>query len=129
MKSVIFFDGVCNLCNGFIDFVLRNDKNNKFSIASLQGKTAAKFLPPKDLKILNSIVLLEDGKLYYKSEAVLKIVTSMNQSWKPLAVLNWIPEVLRDFVYDLTAENRYRLFGKRDSCRLPTPEEKERFLE
>ncbi len=129
MKPIIFFDGVCNLCNRFIDFVVRHDREKKYFIASLQGKTAAQLLSSQDLKTLSSIVLLEGENLYYKSEAVIRIISGLGGAWNGFNVLKLFPLGLRDYAYELTAKNRYRLFGKRDSCRLPDPEEKTRFLE
>ncbi len=129
MKRIIFFDGVCSLCNGFVDFILERDKKHLFSFASLQGEHAKLKLNKQDLG-LGSVVLSEDDKTYYKSTAVLRIFFALGGGWTMLSLtLSVIPVFLRDKVYDQIAKNRYRLFGKHDSCRLPTQDEKAYFLD
>ena len=129
MKRIIFFDGVCSLCNGFIDFILKRDQKNAFEFSSLQSQFAAKNLP-KQNQGLDSIVLLEDQKVYTNSTAVLRILFEIGGGWNLFAVLTSIlPVWFRDVIYRFIAKNRYRLFGKRDTCRLPTAAEKKRFLE
>lgn len=125
---IIYFDGVCTLCNAFIDFVVIRDTQNLFYIASLQGQTAKNNLPPQDLS-LASVVYAEEGKIYKKSDAVLAIFRHLGWGYKTLAFFGAIvPRFIRDWVYNLIAKNRYQMFGKRDTCRLPTPEEKKKFL-
>ncbi|MBC7465436.1 MAG: thiol-disulfide oxidoreductase DCC family protein [Bdellovibrio sp.] len=129
MKRIIFFDGVCSLCNGFIDFILKRDQKKAFEFSSLQSQFARKILPPQNLS-LDSIVLLEDQKVYTNSTAVLRILFEIGGGWNLFAVLaSILPVWLRDRIYQTIARNRYKLFGKKDTCRLPSPEEKNRFLE
>lgn len=129
-QSIILFDGVCNLCNSSINFVIDRDRG-RYRFASLQSDVAKKILKNSsvDPGQLDSIVLVEDGEVFKKSTAALKISTQLNGLWPVLGVFRILPTRLRDFFYDLIARNRYRWFGKRDSCRIPTPELKDRFLD
>ena len=130
-KNSIFFDGVCGLCNRFIDFVIERDSKRNFYYAPLQGTIAQKHLTPElALKPESVVYLSSDGKLYLKSSAVLKLLRKIGGSWAVLATLATIfPTFLSDCIYDLVAQNRYRIFGKRDTCRLPTAKEKAFFLD
>jgi predicted DCC family thiol-disulfide oxidoreductase YuxK len=127
-KKIIFFDGVCGLCNGFVDFVMAVDKNKQFFFSPLQSDFAKSHLPEKATKNLNSVVLLINGKQYSKSDAVLKILNEIGGLWKLSSIGKILPMKVRDFAYDLVAKNRYQIFGKKDSCRLPTAEERTRFI-
>lgn len=127
-RQIIFFDGVCNLCNAFVDFLIRRDKDQIFSFAPLQGETARHKLPDGQPARLSSVVLWNQGQILEKSDAALMILQQLGGPWWFMRVFWILPSFLRDFVYDLIAANRYRLFGKRETCRLPTPEEKARFL-
>jgi len=124
--QIIFFDGVCNLCNGFVDFVMRFDRHHQFQFASLQGETAKKLLPEKFHQELSTVVLLKDGKVNTKATAVLLVLQELGAVWKFFWIFNYFP--FKDFFYNLIAKNRYCLFGKRKSCRLPTDEEAHLFL-
>ena len=129
MQRIIFFDGMCLLCNSFINYVFNNDKNRYFKYASLQSKTAAQLLPISDLG-LDTVVYIEDNKTYKQSTAVLRIMFHLGGFWSILSVvLAAIPTTIRDFFYNIVAKNRYHIFGKTDICRLPTAEEKAYFLE
>ncbi|QDK38092.1 thiol-disulfide oxidoreductase [Bdellovibrio sp. NC01] len=129
MRNVVFFDGICHLCNGFVDAVIIRDKQHSYLFAPLQGTTAEELLPEKDRTDLNSVVYYEAGKLYYRSAAILKILSGLGGIYK-LAVIGWIiPGPLRDILYNLIAKNRYAWFGQRDFCRLPTKEERSYLLE
>lgn len=129
MRNVVFFDGICHLCNGFVDAVIIRDKKHSFLFAPLQGTTAEELLPEKDRTDLNSVVYYESGKLYYRSAAILKILSGLGGIYK-LSALGWvIPAPLRDVLYNLIAKNRYSWFGQRDFCRLPTKEERSYLLE
>ena len=127
-RQIIFFDGVCNLCNGFVDFLISRDKEQAFLFAPLQGETArlrlAADLPAK----LNSVVLWNQGQILEKSDAALMILQQLGGIWWLSRVFWIVPAFLRDMIYDLVAANRYRLFGRRETCRLPTAAEKARFL-
>lgn len=128
--KIILFDGVCNLCNSSVNFIIDRDKNNKFKFAALQSDTGQRLLEKFSLNAseFDSVILIDDNKFYTKSTAALKIAKEFPSFWKFLYVLIIIPAPLRNVFYDLVAKNRYRLFGKKDSCRMPTPELKEKFL-
>ena len=129
MQRIIFFDGVCPLCNGFVDFVIKRDKQHQFYFSSLQSEQAQKLLPKQD-QGLNSVILVEGEGIFRKSKAALRILFYLGGWWTVLSVmLSVFPLVLRDSVYDLIAKYRYRFFGKFESCRLPKYEEKPYFLE
>lgn len=129
-KPIIFFDGVCGLCNYFLDFVLRKDKDHKFYYAPLQGEAAKKYLPELDENTEEwTMFLLDEDGLHERSTASLKIFEKLGRAWGTLGVLLYVPKFIRNPVYKFIAKNRYKWFGKRDTCRLPNPEEKERFLE
>ena len=131
-KKLILFDGVCNLCNNSINFVIRKDKKNQFLFAPLQGELGEKFIRERNIDTAktDSIILLEPGKAYYvKSSAALKIGQSFGGAWKMLAIFEWIPTSISDFFYDIIAKNRYRWFGRMDNCMIPTPELKAKFLD
>ncbi|GAA5035871.1 hypothetical protein GCM10011506_31650 [Marivirga lumbricoides] len=125
---IIFFDGVCNLCNGAVNFVIDRDPKAKFKLAPLQSDIAAKYLKEEQLDNLNSIALFEEGKIYQKSSAALRIAKKLTGAWPLLYGLIIIPPFMRDFFYDLVAKNRYKWFGKQETCRMPTPDIKTRFL-
>ncbi len=126
---IIFFDGYCGLCNGFIDFVMERDKKKVFRYATLQGKTAARLLQKEDIENLDSVVLFIDEKTYKKSKAVFRVFTELGGGWKTLLVFDFLPLGLKNFGYDLVAKYRYSLFGKREVCRLPSREERTYFLD
>jgi len=129
--AVILFDGVCNLCNGFVQFVIKYDSTKNFKFAALQSKAGksllSEFYPDTD-KLPDSVVLIEDQKIYYKSEAALKILAKLKPPFKYLAYFKYFPLWLRDPVYDFVAGNRYAWFGKKDSCMVPEPDLQSRFL-
>lgn len=128
-KPILFFDGVCGLCNHFVDFLFIEDSQNIFMVATLQGKTAKKHLSPEDYENLESVIVVDDGTKYKKSEAVLKTLFLIGGFWRLLVILKVFPQSFRDAIYGMIVKNRYRLFGKKESCRLPTSEERQRFLE
>ena len=129
-KAIIFFDGVCNLCNTSVQFVVARDKINFFKFAALQSEFAKKKLAEFniDLKKSNSVFLLEDGKLYSKSSAALRITKRLGAAWPILSGFLLVPPFIRNGIYSFVAKNRYKWFGKQDSCWIPTPELKSRFL-
>lgn len=128
-KPIIFFDGVCGLCNRAVDFLIRRDKNRLFRFAPLQGKTASIVLPSALLDQPETIVCKNGDVLYYKSNAILHILIQIGGGWKLAVLLYVIPKFIRDLCYDMVAHNRYKVFGKKESCRLPSPEEREVFLD
>lgn len=129
-NPVIFFDGVCNLCNASVNFIIKRDKKKLFRFSSLQSDFASKALPESLTKEaeLQSLVLLKDGILV-KSTAALTIARELSGLWPILYVFIVIPRFIRHFIYDLIAKNRYNWFGKKDQCMIPTPELKERFVD
>ena len=130
-SAVIFFDGVCNLCNASVRFVIARDPRRYFRFASLQSDAALRILPGRghDPALLSSVVLLEGGRLYERSTAALRIARHLRGPWPALSLLLVIPRPLRDFAYDRVANNRYRWFGRQDSCMVPTPALRDRFVE
>ncbi len=126
--KVIFFDGYCGLCNGFVDFVMKIDKAGVFKFSPLQSDFAKANLKLEDIQQLKSVVVLIDGKTFRKAQAVMKVFAQLQGGWKALSTLGLLPSGILNLGYDLVAENRYRLFGKRETCRLPTPEERTRFI-
>lgn len=128
MKVIVFFDGYCNLCNRSVDFLIRRDPKKRFFFAPLQGETARSHLDSALLRNTDTVVLWVDGAVYTRSEAALRALALMGFPWSLLAVFRIVPRGLRDAVYNFIAERRLRWFGKRSNCRLPSEEEKERFL-
>ena len=128
---IILFDGVCNLCNSTVNFVIKRDKNSTFRFAHLQSETARSLLEKHQLdgKGVDSIVYIENDRVYIKSIAVLKILRHLKQPYPLLYIFIIIPPFMRNAAYNLIAKNRYKWFGKSDNCIVPTVELKERFLE
>lgn len=127
--SIIFFDGECLLCNGFVDLMLAIDRVGIFAMAPLQGQTAQALLPPLPKAAEDwSMYYLEHGTLYSQSDAALAVMARLGGLW---SILSWgriIPRPLRNRLYRLIARNRYRWFGRRATCRMPNPQEQARFL-
>jgi len=130
-QPVILFDGVCNLCNGFVQFIIKQDPLGKFKFASLQSAYAKKKLDGIGINKTNfdTVVFLSEGRIYTKSTAALKIAKHLGNGWALTYPLIFLPQFLRDSLYNLIARNRYKWFGKQESCMLPSPELKNRFLE
>ena len=127
---IILFDGVCNFCNGAINFILRQDKQGVFRFAPLQSAKGQELLRQFDLpqQSFDSFILLDEGKVYKSSSAGLRLYNKLPWYWKWTQVFWIVPQFVRDAVYDAIARNRYRWFGKKDQCMVPTPEIKSRFL-
>ena len=129
-KKIILFDGVCNLCNRTIQTIIKNDKNDVFRFAPLQSDIGLQIVNERgiDTKNLDSVVLIEPGVAYYnKSTAAIEIAKHLKKySW--LRFFKPLPEGFRDLVYDFIANNRYKWFGKKESCMIPTPELQNLFL-
>ena len=131
-KKIILFDGICNLCNSAVQYIIKRDKDDEFRFATLQGEIGQQLINERniDTSKLDSIILIEPGIAYYsKSTAALKISQSFGGFWKMAYVLKLIPRQLRDIVYDWIARNRYGWYGKKEKCMVPTPELKAKFLE
>jgi predicted DCC family thiol-disulfide oxidoreductase YuxK len=128
---VLLFDGVCNLCNGVVQWLVPRDPEGRIRYAPLQSDVGARLLGrcglPDDQ--LESVVLVEGGDCYTKSEAALRVASHLETPARHLALFRVVPRVLRDAVYDLVADYRYRVFGRRDQCMVPTPDLRDRFLE
>ena len=131
-KFIILFDGVCNLCNTSVNFIIKKDKKNKFMFTSLQSDVAKKLLLQFNSKIndnnLDSIVLIKQNKIYYKSTAALIIGKELKFPYNLSFLFIIIPKFIRDFIYDVIAKNRYKWFGKKDTCIIPSEDELNRFL-
>jgi predicted DCC family thiol-disulfide oxidoreductase YuxK len=130
--SVVFFDGVCNLCNGTVQFLIDRDKRELLRFAPLQSEAAKAMLEGRDLdrtrESLDSVLLLEGDTLYARSDAALRIARRLSGAWPVLYVLILVPRFLRDAIYDFIARRRYRWFGRTEACRVPTPALRARFL-
>jgi predicted DCC family thiol-disulfide oxidoreductase YuxK len=127
---LVLFDGMCKLCSGFIRYVLKLDKNNVFRFGLLQSDNVRNMLRKYEMNIsgLTSIVLLEGERITVESDAVLKIARNLGGAWSLIYLFIIIPKVIRDSVYRIIARNRYRLFGKRDACMIPSSEVLDKFI-
>jgi predicted DCC family thiol-disulfide oxidoreductase YuxK len=130
-KKIILFDGVCNLCNRSVQFIIRRDKKKKFLFGSLQGKFGQEILKKYNLPADNfsSFMLLENEKLYTRSTAALRMLKHLGRGWQLMYGFIILPGFIRDSVYNWIAKNRYKWYGKRDECMVPAPELRERFLD
>jgi predicted DCC family thiol-disulfide oxidoreductase YuxK len=128
---VILFDGICNLCNRSVQFVIKRDKRKIFRFAPLQGKYGQQLLKKFqiDSTDLNSFVLVEGDRVYRRSSAALRVSRQLAGGWKLLYGLMIIPPFIRNGVYNLIARNRYKWFGKKNECMIPTPDLKSRFFD
>lgn len=128
-NPVIFFDGVCNLCNASVQFAIEHDKKNDFRFTALQGEYAKTILPKYNLDLtkIDSIILIENNRLYTKSSAALRIAKRLSGLWPMLYAFIIIPKFIRDWFYDIIAKNRYKWWGMQENCWVPTPELKEKF--
>lgn len=129
-RPVLLFDGVCKLCNGFINFVLDRDPGGDFLFGALQSDAAEPYLNAANIDpdVTDSMVLIEDGEAHRRSTAFLRTMSHLTFPWPLLFALVVVPRSFRDFVYRQIAEHRYEWFGKRTQCRSPTPERREQFL-
>ncbi len=129
--SIILFDGVCNFCNYWVNFIIKRDKKKQFRFASLQSETAKKLLAnyQYDKQDLDTVILIENGKVYTHSTAALRICKKLNGAWPLLYGLIIFPRFIRDWQYKFVAKRRYAWFGKSETCRIPSPEEKQLFLD
>lgn len=130
-EPVILFDGVCNLCNGIVRFVLKNEKNNHFKFAALQSKTGQRLLEQYSVKLfeLETLVLIQNGKVFTRSDAALAIAASLRFPFHWVTIFSILPKKFRDRLYDWIAAHRYQFFGKQKECMVPKPEWRSRFLE
>ena len=130
-RPIMIFDGDCAFCSKAVQFIIKRDPNSKFSFASLQSQTGRELLTKYDLPEddLNTFVYIRDGKAYTKSTAGLLILKELGGGWGVISTFIIVPKALRDFFYDLLATSRYKIFGKQDTCMIPSPQIKNRFLE
>jgi predicted DCC family thiol-disulfide oxidoreductase YuxK len=129
MSSTVFFDGVCGLCNASVDFILRHDRRGAFQLSPLQGTTAQSLLPESLRERLDTLVLRTESGTFIRSAAVVRILWGLGGLWAVAGWLLWlIPKPLRDWGYRIVSANRIRWFGAKETCRIPTPEERDRFL-
>lgn len=130
-QDILLFDGVCNLCNSAVNFVIDHDPNGIFKFAALQSNFGQKKLKELNLnpEDFDSIVLLSDNKIFVKSTAALKVAKRLSGLWPMLYGYIIIPAFIRDAAYNFVAKNRYRIWGRTNQCRIPSPELKQRFIE
>jgi predicted DCC family thiol-disulfide oxidoreductase YuxK len=128
--SIVLFDGVCNFCNGSVNFIINHDSQNRFKFATLQSKAAQNLLREHgiDSDEIDSIVLIENNKAFTHSTAALRIVRNLDGAWRVFGAFLFVPSFVRDFFYKIFARYRYNLFGKTEICMAPTPELLTRFL-
>jgi predicted DCC family thiol-disulfide oxidoreductase YuxK len=132
VSAVVLFDGVCNLCSGSVRFIVERDRDAYFQFASLQSDVGRRLLAEQGLPVPEgdpaSIILIENGHLYDRSTAILRIARKLHGIWKAGWAFVIVPRPIRDLVYGFIAKRRYRWFGKKDACMVPTPELRARFL-
>ncbi len=131
-KKIILFDGVCNLCNSSVQFVIKRDKKDIFRFSSLQSAAGQKLAKERGINTteIDSIILIEPQIAYYtKSDAALMIAKSLSGGWSILGIFMGLPKGFRDTIYDWVARNRYQWFGRKDNCMIPTKAEKGKFLD
>jgi predicted DCC family thiol-disulfide oxidoreductase YuxK len=131
MASLVLFDGACNLCNGFVQFVVARDPGGRFQFGALQSASARRVLELHDTPapLPDAIVLVDDGQLFTRSTAALRIARRLTFPWPLAYAFIAVPRPLRDWIYDLIARHRYRWFGTRDHCMVPTPALRSRFID
>ncbi|KEZ47796.1 thiol-disulfide oxidoreductase DCC family protein [Metabacillus indicus] len=129
-NKILLFDGVCNFCDGTVQFVLKHDKKEVFSFASLQSEAGQSLLRKHGLPLedYDSFVYLDEGKVHTKSTAALRVLKELGGIYRALYLLIAIPKPIRDAVYMMIAKNRYKWFGKKDACTLPSKDVRKRFL-
>jgi len=128
-STILFFDGVCSLCNGWVDWVIQNETKHTLHFASLQGSTAQALLTAHDRESLETLIVLHEEQKFVRSAAVIFVLEKIGGVYGALAwVLKIIPLSIRDRGYQFVARHRYQWFGKRNTCRLPTPQEKDLLL-
>ena len=129
-EGILLFDGVCNLCNRSVQFIIKRDPKNYFRFAALQSEQGQLLLEQHGIPpdVIDTIVLVENSKTYTQSTAALRIARKLNRLWFLLYIFIIIPPFIRNPIYRFISRNRYKWFGKKDSCMMPDPELKSRFL-
>lgn len=130
-EKILFFDGVCNLCNGIVSFVIKRNRKGNIKFCPLQSDHARLVLQKFELEpeVIETFVLLEYDSIYLKSDAALRLFKSLDGLWSVLYIFKILPKTFRDCIYDIIAGRRYMLFGKKEQCMVPTPEIKKRFID
>lgn len=128
--KIILFDGICNFCNYWVNFIIDHDEQNHFKFAALQSEKGRELLDRFNLPNddFDSFILISQNNVYKKSSAAFQIAKQLSGWPRIFAPLRFLPRTFTDFIYDLTSRNRYKIFGKKDACRIPTPEERSKFL-
>ncbi|MDE5413452.1 thiol-disulfide oxidoreductase DCC family protein [Alkalihalobacterium chitinilyticum] len=130
MGGIVLFDGVCNFCHHSVQFILKRDKRGYFKFASLQSDIGKRLLDQYHLPHdMSTFVLIDNDKPFIKSSAALRVCKYLDGFWRFMVIFRFIPTPIRNIVYNFIAQNRYRWFGQRESCMLPTPEQRKRFLD
>lgn len=129
-KKIILFDGVCNYCNNKVNFIIKNDQDDSFRFVAIQSETGQKIITYLGIdSALDSIILYEPGYAYFiKSEAVFRIIKQLSSSVKLLLLFNFIPRSIKNIFYDIIAKNRYKWYGRMESCRIPSKEIASKFI-
>jgi len=128
-KNIVLFDGVCNLCEASVKFIIKHDSQNYFYFASQSSELGKKLLKKYDLRDADSIVFITNNRAYIHSDATLEIAKNLDSWYKYMYIFRFIPKVFRDKIYRFIAKYRYKVFGKKDSCMMPSIELKDRFLD
>lgn len=130
-SAILLFDGVCNTCNAVVSFLLEHDRKKQILFASLQSVKGRELATKHgiDPELLETVVLIYRGRAYLRSDAVIKVLELLGGAYRFLAAIKILPHGLRDAFYSGFANNRYRLFGKKDTCRVPSADERSRFLD
>jgi predicted DCC family thiol-disulfide oxidoreductase YuxK len=129
MEVVVLFDGVCNLCNSSVNFIIDHNSKNDIRFAPLQSKYGNDLIADQGItEVPDSLILWQNKKLFFKSDAALHIAAHLNYPFRILFFLRFIPKGIRDYLYDWVAKNRYRWFGRQDQCRMPDPTLQDRFI-
>lgn len=125
--KILYFDGVCNLCNALVRFIIKRDHRLKIKFSPLQSVEADKVMKSKNFSD-DSVVYYTGNQYYIKSSAILKLLGDLGGVWRIFSILKIIPVRIRDYIYDMIAKNRYRIFGRSDTCMIPSEETRERFI-
>lgn len=129
MSGILLFDGVCHFCNSSVQFIIKRDQAAYFRFASIQSEAGQALLAQYNIPTdVDSVILIEDGRAYTESTAALKVCRQLDGTWKLFYALIMVPPFVRNFFYRLFAKKRYRLFGQKNTCMLPTTKQKTRFL-
>ena len=128
MKAIVLFDGDCNFCDASVQFIIKRDPKAYFHFASIQSEVGQSYVEQFQLQSIDSVIVIENNRAYTKSSAALRIAKRFSGMWKLLFLAKIIPLPIRDMVYNYIAKNRYKWFGKKEVCHLPTKSERERFL-